>query len=49
MEKPRIPNNKNKRNDDPEKYNTIDNLDEYFKSVVAADTYRIMGLNGFGG
>lgn len=48
MEKPRIPN-KRKRDDDPEKYNTIDNLDDYLKTVAAADSFRIMGFNGFGG
>lgn len=38
-----------KRNDDPGKYNTIDDIDDYLRTVAAADSYRIMGFNGFGG
>lgn len=48
MEAPRIPN-KGKRDDDPKKYNTIDNFDDYLRTVAAADTFRIMRFNGSGG
>lgn len=49
METPRIPNNKNRRDDNPERYNTIDDVDDYLRTVAAADSFRIMGFNGNGG
>lgn len=47
-ENPRIPN-KNKRNENPDDYNTIDDVDDYLRTVAAADSFRIMGFNGNGG
>lgn len=37
-----------KREENPDDYNTIDNIDEYLRGVVAADSFRIMRFNGNG-
>lgn len=41
------PKNK-KRDDNPDDYNTIDNIDEYLRGVVASDTFRFLRFNGNG-
>lgn len=37
-----------KRDENPDNYNTIDNIDEYLRGVEASDILRIMRFNGNG-